>query len=282
MPAVSCGIGVGGGVGVGGGAGVGAATVTGRGVGGARGVGGGAAAGRVGVATGGTGGKVAAGVAVAVMVGITGERVAGAGGARVGGTGVARPARVGRKSGGVAGRRRGKGRTGGGVGATVAAGIGAVDSSGGGKGGGAAGGWGCRIKSQARKANSNKRKASPKECHRQGDNQTGSQSWRNIRAKAIAPLNGGNADFRRFQVQNKPRQSIPKGFDIGISGMGICRDCRAGGAVGQGLAGKWGMWALAEVGLGKGKLWDTQAASAAFLDSRLRGNDGSGTEVMTG
>ena len=185
---------------------------TGRGVGGVGGIGDGAAAGRVGVASGGAGGTVAGGVAVAVMVGGTGAGVAAAGGVKVDGAGVARPARVGRKSGGVAGRRRGRGRTSGGVGATVAAGIGAEDSSGGGKGGGGAGGWGCRIKSQARKANSNKRNASPKECHRQGDNHTGSQSWRNIRAKAIAPLNGGNADFRRFQVQNKPRQSYPQGI----------------------------------------------------------------------
>ena len=275
MPAVSCGIGVGDGVGVGGGAGVGTAVgTTGRGVGGAGGVGDGAAAGKVGVASGG----VAGGVAVAVMVGRMGAGVAAAGGAKVGAAGVGRPTRVGRKSGGVAGLRRGRGRTGGEVGATVAAGIGAGDSSGGGKGGGGAGGWGCRIKSQARKANSNKRNATPKQCQRQGDDHTGSQSWRNIRAKALAPLNGGNADFRRFQVQNKPRQSYPYGIGIGISGMGICRNCRAGGAVGQGITricGELGgLRALAGMGLGKGKLWDTQAASAAFLDSRLRGNDG--------
>lgn len=172
MPAVSGdrGVGVGGGVGVAAGTGVRVAVGNG-----------GVAAGSVAVGVGGIGG-VAAGVAGGVsatagVAGITGKIGVGAvvaGGAEVGGADVARPARVGIKSCGVAGLRRGKGRAGDGGGVPVAVGIIPIDSDRGGKAG--SGGDGCRIKTQARKANSIARNANPRQCHRQRASQGGGRN----------------------------------------------------------------------------------------------------------
>ena len=175
MPAVSGDRGVVVGISVGVGAGV--SIAVGKGVGGAGGV---AAAvvvgvgGKGGVAVGGIGGVSTVAAGVAARVGGTGIGTIVAGGAEVGKDGVARPARVGMKSCGVAGLKRGKGRAGDGGGVAVAAGIIPIDSAGGGKSAGD--GDGCRIKTQARKANSIARNASPKQCHRQRINQSGGRN----------------------------------------------------------------------------------------------------------
>ena len=190
MPAVSGdrGVGVGGGVGVAAGAGV--RVAVGKGVGAAGSVAATVAVGDcIGVAAGVAGGVSNVAAGVAARVGGTGIGTIVAGGGKVGGTGVARPARVGIKSCGVAGLRRGKGPAGDGDGVPVAAGIIPIDSAGGGKSAG--NGAGCRIKTQARKANSIARNASPKQCHRQRASPGGGRNCRNSRAIAATPLNRG-------------------------------------------------------------------------------------------
>lgn len=204
MPAVSGGIGVG----VGGSGGVVAGTGVRVAVGkGGVAAGGGAvgAGGNGGVAVGGAGGVSTVAAGVAARVGKIGVGVVVAGGAMVGKAGVARPARVGIKSCGVAGLRRGKGRAGDGGGVPVAAGLIPIDSAGGGKSAG--NGDGCRIKTQARKANSIARNASPKQCHRQRASHAGGRNCRSSRAIAIAPLSRGQGKLGYRSVH--PELDLP-------------------------------------------------------------------------
>lgn len=210
------------GVSVGGSGGVAAGTGVRVAVGIGVGVAGGVAA-AVAVGVGGKGGvaaDVAGGVsATAGVAGIAdkiGVGVAVAGGAKVGGAGVARPARVGIKSCGVAGLRRGKGRVGDKGGVPVAAGLIPIDSAGGGKSAG--GGDGCRIKTQARKANSIARNAIPKQCHRQRASQGGGRNCRSNHAIAVAPLNRGQGKLGYRSVH--PELAPPgRNFQPGAAGI---------------------------------------------------------------
>ena len=236
MPAVSCdrGVGVGGGVGVGVGAGVNIAVGKGVGAAGGGTVGGG---GKGGVAAGGAGGVSTVAAGVAARVGGTGIGAIVAGGAKVGKAVVARPARVGMKSCGVAGLRRGKGTAGDGGGVTVAAGIIPIDSAGGGKSAG--GGDGCRIKTQARKANSIARNAIPKQCHRQRINQGGGRSCRSSHAIAVAPLNRdqGKLGYRSVHPELAPPG---RNFQPGAAGIIIAFSHSADGGQVTDAAARFG------------------------------------------